>query len=264
MIEKAFSKPVFGKPVKILLPDGNAKVFLLRKDANTQTKYGMINHNDIVSCDWGDKIKTSIGREVYIFRPNIEEIQLYLAKRKTQVIYPIDSLRMISLSGVIPGSRIGEAGTGSGFLTMYLSCYVGKEGRVFSFDINREAIEIAKENLDLLYCEKNVDFFIFDIRQEAPAEDLDAFFLDMPDPWNAISSVYNSLAPHGRLIVFLPTTNQVIKLLKALENKELFKPIVILENQSREYQLQPDALRPFSVQVVHTGYILSLAKVKQR
>ena len=86
----------------------------------------------------------------------------------------------------------------------------------------------------------------------------------MPDPWNAISSIYNSLATYGRLIVFLPTTNQVIKLLKTLEDTGLFKPVAILENQSREYQLQSDALRPLSVQVVHTGYILSMVKVKEK
>jgi len=255
-------KPSYGKPVVFLLPDGTKKAAVLSKGGATETKYGAIAHDEVVRSAWGASVKTAAGAQVIVLKPTLYDVQMLLAKRATQVIYPKDSSFMVALSGVGPGSLVVEIGTGSGFLTMVLACAVRPSGRVISLDVKKEYIEVAKSNLELTECADVVEFYQLDGREGIPAENVDAVFADIPDPWNALKSAHEALADGGSFLAFLPTTNQVSKLLKEAESSGLFCDLRVYEVSVREYQPEPEALRPYSVQVAHTGYIVFMRKAR--
>ncbi|TRM82176.1 hypothetical protein DJ531_09905 [Sulfolobus sp. A20-N-F6] len=103
--------------------------------------------------------------------------------------------------------------------------------------------------------EDRIIFKIKDIREGIDEKDVDAIFLDMPDPWNAIPKVSSSLSPSSPVVVFVPTVNQIEKTYFTM--KELgFVDIHVEELLLREYQVKENAVRPKNIGVTHTGYIV--------
>lgn len=251
--------PRYGEPVLVLLPNGQRKVIVPRPGGFTDTRYGRISHDALTSVAWGAGVKTSTGAHVEVHRPSLPDIQMGLATHGTQVIYPKDTSLMTLMAGVGRGSRVAEAGFGSAFLTMVLACTVAPQGRVYAYDVNPRVLATAEKNLGLVsQCRDVVELRIHDVRQGIPQEGLDAVFLDMPDPWNVLEPAHRALKPSGSLVVFLPTVNQVSKLLREVQRHGGFTDPRVLETQVREYQANPEALRPLPVQVVHTGYMVFL------
>jgi tRNA (adenine57-N1/adenine58-N1)-methyltransferase len=64
-----------------------------------------------------------------------------------------------------------------------------------------------------------------------------------------------ALKPGGFFGCILPTTNQVEKLLVAL-NRERFSFVEVCEVMLRFYQAEADRLRPTDRMVAHTGYLI--------
>jgi tRNA (adenine57-N1/adenine58-N1)-methyltransferase len=248
-----------GDFVLIELPDGETRVFRLEKNKETMTKYGVVKHNDVIGKPQGSIIKTTAGHTIAVFKPTLFDLQLNYCERITQVIYPKDSAYIVEYAGVRSGDKVFEAGVGSGFLTMLLACRVAPGGIVYGFDINPKALEVTMQNVRLTGCEQNVVLFNHDIKNGIPVVDASAGFLDVPDPWGVLDHAWKALAPGGKLVIFVPTVNQVVRVAKSLKTSG-FGLIRIVEIMNREYEVNPDAIRPISVQVVHTGYIVFARK----
>ena len=77
---------------------------------------------------------------------------------------------------------------------------------------------------------------------------------DLPNPWDILSWAKKSLRVGGFLICYLPTVNQVQKLVEALEG---WQEIEIVETLQRSWQSKQNALRPQSSMLGHTGFIVS-------
>lgn len=246
--------------VLIELPDGETRVFKLEKNKETMTKYGIIKHNDILGKPQGSLIKTTAGHSVAVFKPTLFDLQLNYCERITQVIYPKDSAYIIEYSDIRSGDRVFEAGVGSGFLTMLLACRVAPGGVVYGFDVNPKALEVTMQNVRLTGCERNVVLFNHDIKNGIPVTDASAGFLDLPDPWSVLDHAWKALVPGGKLVIFVPTVNQVVRVTKSLRAGG-FGLVKVIEITHREYEVNPDAIRPVSVQVVHTGYVIFARKI---
>lgn len=241
-------------------PDGETRVIKLMNDKETVTKYGVIRHNDVINRPYGSSVRTSAGHVVFAFKPTIFDLQMNYCERTTQVIYPKDSSFIVEYADIKSGDVVFEAGVGSGFLTMVLACRVGPGGIVYGFDVNPKALEIALKNVKLTGCEKNVVLLNHDIKSGIPVERAEAGFLDLPDPWDVLDEAWKALTPGGRLVTFVPTANQLIKLLQSLKAKG-FGLIKALEIIHREYEINPNAVRPASTQIAHTGYIVFARKI---
>jgi len=254
--------PVFkdGDLVLVELPSGETRVFKLERGRETATKYGTVVHDDIIGKPQGTLIKTSAGHWVAVFRPTIFDLQLNYCERITQVIYPKDSAYIVEHVGLKSGDTVFEAGVGSGFLTMLLACRVSPGGVVYALDVNPRAIEVASRNVRLTGCEESVVFINQDIKAGIPVENASAGFLDLPDPWNALDQSWRALAPGGWLVIFVPTVNQLARALHSLKSGG-FRSIRALEIAHREYEVNPEAVRPSPVQVAHTGYIIFARKI---
>ncbi|MCS7096881.1 MAG: tRNA (adenine-N1)-methyltransferase [Candidatus Methanomethylicia archaeon] len=219
---------------------------------------GYVNLNDIIGKRYGSKVKSNTGSEFYIVKPLIKD---YIMKshRKTQIIYPKDIAVIIHYSGISSGSRVIEAGTGSGALTMALAYYVKPNGRVYSYENREEHLNLAKKNLEKAGLLDYVELKLKDVNEGFDERDVDAVILDLPSPWKIVDKAYDALADWGVLISYSPTIEQVIKTVETLE-KYNFVGIECLENMQRRWKIKTNETRPETLMIGHTGYILCARK----
>ncbi len=231
------------------------RVYLLKitRGKRLETDKGYILHDDLIGKEYGDLVKMSKS-SAYLLKPFLEDIYLGL-KRPSQVLYPKDVAYMIYSSGIKPGDKVVEAGTGSGFLTISLAYFLGEEGKVITYDIRKDMQESAKYNAYLLNIDGRIEFKNKDIKNGIDEKDVDAVFLDMPCPWEVVSKAYDALKQSGALIVFVPTVNQVEKSYLEME-KYNFIEIHAEELLLREYKVKEGATRPKNIGVMHTGFII--------
>uniref|UniRef100_A0A7C4FEQ9 tRNA (Adenine-N1)-methyltransferase n=1 Tax=Thermofilum pendens TaxID=2269 RepID=A0A7C4FEQ9_THEPE len=223
------------------------------------TTRGFIELDKLIGVELGSSVETNVGERLIVSRATFVE-KLLSMKRFTQVIYPKDLGYMLLSSGVGPGSIVVEAGTGTGFLAATLAYYVRPTGKVYTYEVRKDFYEMALENFRALGLQ---DFIVAknkDVREGFDEENVDAVMLDLPDPWSVADKAYASLAHGGVLLVFVPTLPQVERTISALR-KNYFKMIEVVEIMMRRYKAEPAELRPETIGVQHTGYIIQGRKL---
>src|SRR3970282_1417235 len=84
------------------------------------------------------------------FRPRMADFVLKMP-RGAQVVYPKDVGAILVEADVFPGSRVLEAGTGSGSLTLSLCRAPGPDGRVVSYALRPEFQAQAARNIEAFF-----------------------------------------------------------------------------------------------------------------
>ena len=175
-------------------------------------------------------------------------------KRGPQIISPKDIAWIVYKSGLSSGELVIEAGGGSGALTLALAQAVAPNGRVVTFENNSKHFKIAKRNVSMSPWSKIVDIREEELNNDTEIIPTASIVLDLPNPWDIIFWAQKSLRVGGFLICYLPTINQVQKLVEALEG---WQEIEIVEIIQRSWQSKQNALRPQSSMLGHTGFIVS-------
>ena len=178
----------------------------------------------------------------------------YNLKRGPQIISPKDIAWIVYKSGLSSGETVIEAGSGSGALTLAIAQAVAPNGKVVTFENNSKHFKIAKRNVAMSPWSKIVDIREEELNNDAEIIPAASIVLDLPNPWEIISWAQKSLSIGGFLICYIPTINQVQKLLEALER---WQEIEIVETIQRSWQSKQNALRPQSNMLGHTGFIVS-------
>ncbi len=223
---------------------------------------GIIRLDDLIGLKYGSRIKTSLGHEVTITRPRIDEVMLEKYERPTQVIYPKDAAYIVLRSEIGPGSIVVESGCGSGFMTTFLAWYVRPSGRVITYDHRREFIDIARKNISMLGLEKYVEFRERDIIKngiDLPDNYADAMVLDMGRPWDVLEESYRVLKNGSTLTIYVPSILQVERILRKYKSAGFEDPEVV-EVLQRRWKPSPDELRPDTWMIAHTGFLVFLRK----
>lgn len=229
-------------------------IFKLVPDGKFETHRGFLNHNELIGKQWGSRVVSHMGSPFVLLQPSLADILLEI-RRHTQIMYPKDiGFILISLD-IGPGKHVLEAGTGSGSFTTALAFAVGREGLVSSYESRQEFQYLAHKNLERLGLADRVDFKLRDIAEGFDERNVDAVFLDLPNPQDYIQQVKGALKPGGYLGSILPTTNQVTILLIALRRAN-FAFIEVCEILLRYYKAFADRLRPTDRMVAHTGYLV--------
>lgn len=218
------------------------------------TNDGALAYDDVAKLDYGAIAFTSLGMPVRVERPGLIDL-LTGIKRQTQIIYPKDIAYICLKLGVGPGRKIIEAGCGSGGLTLALSWHCGPTGRVISHDAREEFAKLARRNLDWAGLGENVDLYARDIEAGFAADNADALFLDMREPWLYLDKIEPALKPGAPIGFLLPTTGQVSQLLAAMENGP-FGDIEVCELMLRPWKPLADRLRPTDRMAAHTGFLI--------
>ncbi len=222
----------------------------------------MIKIDDVVGMGFGNSVKLSTNVNAYLLKPTLIDYLVKGFRRVTQVIYPKDLGLILLLSDIGPGSMVVEGGVGTGFMTAVIAKYVGDEGHVYAYELNKDYIEVAYRNLKLVGLDRRVTFRNKDVRSEVEDTNIDSVILDIPDPWNSLNNLAKVLKPSATLISFLPTINQVEKLVIHALNTKLFVDVKTYEVMLREYDVKKDAVRPKSRMVGHTGYVVFMRFLK--
>jgi len=237
-------------------------IFELKSGQEFHTHRGIVKHDDLIGCDYGSKIESHKGSSFYLLQPGIAELNS-TTKRNTQIMYPKDIGYIIMRLNILPGSQVIEAGTGSGGFTQVLASVVGSTGHVFSYEIREEMHNLAKKNISRLGLTDRVSFIGRNVREGFDERNVDAIFLDLPNPYDYISQVQEGLKSGGFFGSLLPTTNQVIKLLVALERYN-FVFIDVCEISLRFFQAIANKFRPVDRMVAHTGYLIFARSVIEK
>jgi len=233
----------------------------LKAGMEFHTHRGILKHDDLIGLPWGTQIYSHTDAPFYIFSPSLADV-LRDMPRNTQILYPKDIGFILLTTGIGPGSRVIEAGTGSGAMTTALAHSVGADGQVYSYE-NRKAMQVlAKKNLRRLGLEERVEFKVRDIEEGFDESDVDVIFLDVRNPHDYISQMRAALKPGGYFASLLPTFNQVEELLLAL-NKSQFAFIEVCEIMLRYYKPQSSRLRPTDRMIAHTGFLLFARRVEK-
>lgn len=254
------SKDIIGENEDVLVFLDRKRTFLIRvkRGQSLHTHRGYINHDDMIGKEFGDGVKSSLGINFTILKPTpIDYAKKML--RSTQIIYPKDMGLILVHSGIGCGSRVVEAGTGSGALTSVLANFVGSKGRVYSYETRAEFLEKAKKNLERAGVLNQVELKNKDITTGIDESDVDAVVLDLATPWEVVPLTSKALKGSGVLVSFSPTIEQVVKTVEALE-AEAFVNIEALESIVRRIKVKKGQTRPETLMIGHTGYVTHARK----
>ena len=237
-------------------------LLILKAGEVFMTHRGVIKHDDIIGQPWGVRLESHSGHPFFVLQPGITDL-VQAIKRTTQIMYPKDIGYIVLRLGVGPGRRVLECGGGSGGLTTVLAYLIGDTGCVYSYERNPEVQQLAQKNLRLFGLEQRVEFKLGDANEGFEERNLDAIFLDLPNPYDYLEQVRASLKGGGQFATLLPTMNQVELTLRALSHSN-FAFIDVCEILLRHYKSDWSRLRPVDRMVAHTGYLIFARSIQTR
>jgi tRNA (adenine57-N1/adenine58-N1)-methyltransferase len=223
------------------------------------THKGYLKLDELIGKEYGEPIKSSLGIYFTTLKPSLTDY-IMKSSRNTQIIYPKDAALIVMFSGIGPGSRVVESGTGTGSLTTALAHYVGPTGKVYTYELRSEFQKNAAKNLERSKLIDQVEMKNGDVTLGIEERDVDAVILDLAVPWLVVPHAYEALRPSGTLVSFSPTIDQVVKTTEALrENGFVF--IETIECMMRAMQVERGKTRPQTLMTGHTGYITHARKI---
>jgi tRNA (adenine57-N1/adenine58-N1)-methyltransferase len=240
----------------ILLVTADSKRYLLQLQPNARfhCHLGTLEHNDLIGQPIGTTVFSQLGHPLLLLEPSLADLMTRV-KRGTQIVYPKDAAYLVYRLNLRAGSRIIEAGTGSGSLTIALAWSVAPTGKVYTYEARPEIFSVAQHNLRRAGVLSTVEMHQASIDDGFVETGVDALFLDVRHPWDYMDQVRQALRPGGFFASLVPTTNQVSSLLTSLEQSG-FADISVEELLLRKYKPVPDRLRPDDNMIGHTGYLI--------
>jgi tRNA (adenine57-N1/adenine58-N1)-methyltransferase len=244
----------------VLLRSSRGDSYLLRltRGATVVEGRGVMDLGPVIGASEGTPIDIG-GRPFTVLRPSLADRISHL-RRKAQIITPKDAQALLYLAGVSPGSQVAEAGSGSGGLTLFLAHAVGPAGHVDSFDVREAHQTVARSNLAQAGYLDRVTFHTADVRAGVPLHDLDAWLLDLPDPWEAIPRLLPSLRPGGSIATYTPTYNQLERTVRTFQELGL-SDLRAEEHLVRGLHVGEGGTRPEFEMLGHTGFLASARRI---
>jgi tRNA (adenine57-N1/adenine58-N1)-methyltransferase len=247
--------------VLIVLDDKRRWIVKVKAGGELHTHKGIIKFDDLLGQEFGTSVKSTGDRELIVFKPTIADMSLLKMIRSTQIVYPKDSALIVVQCGISPGSKVVEAGTGSGSLTSMLANYVRPTGRVYTYEARKEFLDTARKNLELAGVSEWVEIKNTDITQGIEEKDVDAVILDLATPWLVVQLAWEALKGGGALVSYSPTIEQTQKTVKEASKENLFGDFQTYECFVRKILVREGKTRPETFMVGHTGYMTFARKL---
>ena len=251
--------------IYLILDNRRKWLVTVEEGGEFQTHKGIIKFDEIIGKPFGSVVFSqpyeTQGYKFYVLKPLPSDYVIYMS-RKTQIIYPEDAGLILVYSGIGPGSKVIEAGCGSGALTCILGNYVRPDGYIFSYDIREKSLKRALSNVTKAKLQDYVSIQYGDILiDDFEHTNVDSVVLDMPQPWKAIERIKKYLKFSGTFVSFSPTIEQVKKTTLSLKENEFYE-INTYELIKRKFQVKENATHPEVRMIGHTGYITFARKIK--
>ena len=246
--------------VQLVGHDKRYFIFRVETGGKLHSNRGVVEHDQLIGREWGSEVFSHLHHPFFLLIPSTDDL-IRDIKRSSQIMYPKDIGFILTTMSIGPGQTVMEAGTGSGSMTVALAFCVGAQGRVITYERRPEFQELARKNLSRLGLDGQVEFKLGDIAEGISETNVDAFFLDVPNPWDYIWQVRAALKPGGFFCNLVPTFNQVETLLHALRHND-FAFLEVCEILLRYYKPEPSRLRPTDRMVAHTGFLTFARRIE--
>jgi tRNA (adenine57-N1/adenine58-N1)-methyltransferase len=260
------NKNVFSDNDLALLMDRKDRRYLVTLESGKtfHSHLGQLPHKDLIDNTVGGWYKTDRGHVLLGIRPSLADYVVEMP-RGPQIIYPKDLGTIITLADIFPGATVIEAGLGSGSLTTALLRAVGNTGQVVSYDLNESTVDKALNNIQRVVPDtSNLTIKIGDIYQGINETQVDRIVLDVPEPWQAVKSVGDSLVMGGRFLSFLPTVLQVHELSGQLRDDGRFQMINTIETLLRSWHVSERSVRPDHRMIAHSGFLTTAVRCEPK
>ncbi len=254
--------------MKILLI-GKDKTYLLDKEQKTSSSENarIVSEHKVqrtFTCDkgsinlekaaYGKKIKTNTGYEFSVVKPTIVDLMRKF-RRGPQIITTKDAATIIAVTGLSQGWNCLDAGSGSGYLSIFLANLIGPSGHITTYEKEKRFYEVVKYNIEfsglanIQIKNKDASKFI--------EKNLDLVTLDMQNVEKIIEKCYKALKIGGWICIYSPHIEQQKKAIEKME-KCGFSFIQTIENMQRKWQvnnLKGGYSHPKYTGIGHTGFL---------
>lgn len=250
---------VEGELVQLIDARDNKYTFTLTPGQIFHSHRGQITHDSIIGQSDGFVVQSDRLVDYQVFRPQLDDYVLSMP-RGAAVVYPKDAARIVGLADLGTGSRVLEAGVGSGALTCSLLRVVGPQGLVHSVEKRAEFAEIATENVCRWFggYPDSWRISVDDLAQWEPLDEIfDAVVLDMLAPWECLDTVERALRPGGSLVVYVATTTQLSRIVETLRLRDIWSEPRAEESLLRTWHLDGLSVRPNHTMNGHTGFLVT-------
>lgn len=257
-----FSSFQDGEQVLLIDQRGKRHLLALRKGQTFHSDRGWIKHESIIGQPEGSWLRSSLGMRYLALRPTLGEYVLEMP-RGAQVIYPKDLAMILFWADIYPGTRVLEAGTGSGALTLALIRAVGPAGKVITYEQREEFARRALANIQARLGEvTNLVVRFQAVEEGLPDEEpVDRLILDLPEPWKLVDVAATKLRPGGIFLSYVPTIVQSHQLTEALRRNPAYALVETFETLFRPWNIEGLSVRPFHRMVAHTGFVTVARRV---
>jgi len=244
---------ILDEMARILMDTKGNKFFVKDLNNDFHSKYGFFKKEDIRK---NKKVKSNLNNEFSVFDPCFIDFYRKL-KRDAQIIPLKDIGFIITETGINKGSKVVDAGSGSGALACLLANLV-KE--VTSYEIRKDFIKIVKENIKNLGL-KNIKVKNKNIYDKIDEKKVDLIVLDLPSPWEALNSAEKALKVGGFLVSYSPTIPQVMDFVGTVRKNKNFAYLKTSEIIEREWEVEDRRVRPRSQAIGHSGFISIVRRI---
>ena len=250
--------PAYGELFILVSPKGRRSLRRLAEGHDIHGNDGVIPAHVLAGTGFGVEVQTLQGVPYRVMKPTLYDL-VRGVKRQTQIIYPKDIGYICMRLGIGNGTRVIEAGSGSGSLTVALSWFSGERGHVYTYEAREEFYKLCGRNLEWAGVGANVTRYLRDVQEGFEQTDADALFLDVRTPWEYLPQVAAAVKPGAALAFLVPTVDQVSLLLKGMESGP-FDDAEVEEVLVRGWKPVADRLRPNDRMIAHTGFLIFARK----
>ena len=237
------------KGTAILLLGNEVRYLVKARSEVFHTKEGGIDLGKIKK--FGDAVTSSDGTKFTAVQPTLFDL-MKKTKRGPQIILPKDAGLIITETGIGPGSKVLDAGTGTGWMASFLANIVGEKGRVVTYEKSKANHKLAKENFKYLGLKVTAKYG--NAYKDIKEKNYDLMVLDLAEPWK-VKTIRNNLKPGGYVVAYLPQVSQVMEFTKFSDKNEFLVERVV-ELQEREWSFKDRISRPKSQAIGHTAFLV--------
>ena len=248
----------YGDRVQLTDAKGKLHTITLKQAGEWHTHKGWLIHDQIVGLPEGSVVETTAGLKFLAFRPLLADYVLSMPRGAT-IVYPKDAAMIVGTADIAPGSRVLEAGVGSGALTITLLRAVGPSGSVDSFERRDDFAQIATKNVTEYFrgVPENWSLTVGSLQDEVDREKkYDRIVLDMLAPWECVEMAQEVLDPGGVLLAYVATTTQLSEMAETIKNSACFTEPESTETIIRGWHHEGLAVRPQHRMIGHTGFLI--------